>query len=272
MKQKIIPILSLLTGVLAFLLTIQYLKGKQKEFDALKQKLYAGTRQIEVVAAAEDIPHGMKLREADIGIVKMSERDANDRVILREDASRLLGKKTLLPLMKNKAILWSDIEGGTVSTFGLSSMVQPGMRAISLPASGAAVVSSMIEPGDRVDVLGTFSFPSKVNPAEMETVTLTVLQDVSVLATGQTTARQSATRRPQAGQSGYSTITLEVTPRESELLVFAQQTKGRLTLSLRNPGDVSFEKDLPEINFRELEKRLPELNQFRQRNIRGKKD
>jgi len=272
MKQKIIPILSILTGVLAFLLTIQYLKGKQKEFDTMKQRLMAGTRQIEVVAAAEDIPHGMKLRENDLGLIKIAEKDANDRVVLREDASRLLGKKTLLPLMKNKAILWSDIEGGTVSAMGLSGMVQPGMRAISIQASGAAAVSSMIQPGDRIDVLGTFSFPSKVNPTEMETVTLTVLQDVSVLATGQITARQSGSKRPQSGPAGYSTITLEVTPRESELLVFAQQTQGRLTLSLRNPGDVSFEKDLPEVNFRELEKRLPELNQFRQRNIRGKKD
>lgn len=273
MKQKIIPILSLLAGILAFLLTLQYLNTKQREFEALKQKLYAGARQIWVVAPSEDIPHGMKLRADDLGKISILEREAHDRVVLAEDAALLLGKTSLLPLSKNKPILWSDIEGGAVAAGGLSSMVQHGRRAMSLPISGASGVSGMIEPGDRVDVVGTFSMPAQNNATEMETVTLTVLQDVSVLATGQTTSRQPAGRRSAAsGSTAYSSVTLEVTPREAELLVFAQQAKGRLSLTLRNPADVSFEKDLPEINFREMEKRLPELNQYRQKNIRGKRD
>jgi hypothetical protein len=35
---------------------------------------------------------------------------------------------------------------------------------------------------------------------------------------------------------------------------------------------VSFEKDLPEIDFKHLESKLPELNLYRQRNIRHKRD
>ena len=73
-----------------------------------------------------------------------------------------------------------------------------------------------------------------------------------------------------ARAGGYTTVTLEVTPRETELLVFAQQLQGRLTLSLRNPSDVSFEKDLPSVDFNRLEESLPDLNQYRQRNIRHK--
>jgi len=272
MKQRMILVISLVCGILAFVLTINYIQTKQKEFDELKKKLLAGTRQIWVVAAAEDIPNGMKITERDIGRIQVSERDVPDRVVLAEDAKMLLGKKTVLPLAKNKPIMWTDIEGGTHSyAAGLSAMVQSGMRAISLPISGASAVSGMIEPGDRVDILGTFTLPSRKNPAEMETVTLTLLQDVSVLAVGQTTSRQISGRQKQMA-SGYNSVTVEVTPRESELLVFAQQAKGSLTLSLRNPSDVSFEKDLPETNFYELEKKLPELNQFRQKNIRGKRE
>ena len=137
--------------------------------------------------------------------------------------------------------------------------------------SGASGVSGMVQPTDRIDVLGTFSFPSKRVPGEMETVTLTILQDVTVLATGQRLAKQNVYRR-SGRDTSYSTVTVEVTPREGELLVFAQQIKGRLALALRNPSDVSFESDLPEINFEHLESKLPELNLFRQRNIRHKRD
>jgi len=272
MKQKMVLVVSLLCGLMAFVLTINYIQKKQKEFEEMKAKLMARTRQISVVAAVEDIPQGVKITDRDIGTTPMLEKDVSDRVVLPEDYKMILGKKTVFPLMKGKAILWSDIEGGEqVRATGLSTRVQPGMRAISLPISSASAVSCMIEPGDRIDILGTFTLPSRRNPAEMETVTLTLLQDVSVLAVGQITSRNLPGRQKQA-VINYSSVTVEVTPRESELLVFAQQAKGSLTLSLRNPADVSFEKDLPETNFYELEKKLPDLNQFRQKNIRGKRD
>jgi Flp pilus assembly protein CpaB len=159
-----------------------------------------------------------------------------------------------------------------MSIMGLAHLVQSGMRAISLSVGGSSAVSGMVQPNDRVDVLGTFTMASKTVPGEMETVTLTVLQDVTVLATGQRMANQAVARRGIAQASGYSTVTLEVTPREAELLVFAEEVKGRLVLSLRNPADVSFESDLPEIDFEHIEKRLRELNLYRQRNIRHKKN
>jgi len=272
MKQKMILIVSLVCGILAFMLTINYINSKEKEFNEMKSKLLASTRKIWVVAAAEDIPQGVKITKSDIGQIQVSEKDVPDRVVLPEDYEMIIGKKTAFPLKKNKVILWTDIEGGIQTrSASLSTMVQAGMRAISLPISGSAAVSCMVEPGDRVDILGTFTLPSSKNPAEMETVTLTLLQDVSVLAVGQITSRQMSSRQKQTPPS-YNSVTVEVTPRESELLVFAQQAKGSLTLALRNPSDVSFEKDLPETNFYELEKKLPELNQFRQKNIRGKRD
>ena len=77
-------------------------------------------------------------------------------------------------------------------------------------------------------------------------------------------------RWSRVGNSSYSTVTFEVTPREAELLIFAQGTQGRLTLTLRNPDDVGFEKILPEVNFQLVEKSLPDLNDYRQKTIRHK--
>jgi Flp pilus assembly protein CpaB len=65
-------------------------------------------------------------------------------------------------------------------------------------------------------------------------------------------------------QSSYSTVTLEVTPREAEMLAFAEQIRGRLSLSLRNRSDVSYEKELPKVDFEKIRSTIEELNLKRQ--------
>lgn len=271
MKQKLIPIASVLVGVIAFLMTLQYFHAKHTELDSLRKKLYQGARRVEVAAAARDIPGGQAIRAEDLKLIEVPEVTVSDMVVKRSEGRLILGRKTVFPIQQDKAILWSWIDGGAPSDRGLASQVKVGLRALSLSVGGAAAVSGMIQPGDRIDVLGTFSLPAADDPAAAETATLTVLQDVTVLATGQTTAKtvtRPGTRRP----SGYGTVTVEVTPREAELLVFAQQVQGRLVLSLRNPGDLTYESNLPIINFQHIETKLPELNQYRQRNIRHKRD
>jgi pilus assembly protein CpaB len=271
MKEKIIPVVSILIGVLAFFLTAQYLRSKQREVEAELARIYAGARKIRVVAAAHDIPGGTVLKEADLGMKEIFASGAPERVVTVSEADMLLGRTVLFEIQEGKPVVWSEIKGGEPADRGLASAVKPGLRAISISVGGPAGVSGMIQPNDRVDVLGTFTFPSKTVPGEMESVTLTVLQDVTILAVGQRLAKHSALQSARRS-GGYSTVTAEVTPREAELLVFAQQVKGRLVLSLRNPSDVSFESDLPETNFEYLQNRLPELNQYRQRYIRHKKN
>lgn len=270
LKQGIIPIISVVVGVLAFLMTSQYLRGKLEDLEKERQEMYKGATKISVVAAAQDIPSGTVLKQDDLGMKEVFEAAVRDDVVTPDDANMILGKKTLFGIKSGGPISWSYIEGGERAGRGLAPIINPGMRAISLSVGGAAAVSGMVQPNDHIDVLGTFYFPSKTVPGEMETVTLTVLQDVTVLATGQTLAKQQLASRRTERATSYSAVTLEVTPREAELLVFAQQMKGRLTLSLRNPGDVSFESDLPEINFEHLQNKLPELNLYRQRTIRHK--
>lgn len=273
MRQKIVPIVSILVGLLAFILTLQYLRKEHRRYEDMKRKFYEGATQIEVVVASRDLPRGTILSKEDLRRRRVYQREVQVRghVIKVEDYELIMGRKTLFKIDKSEALFWSDIEGGAKAR-GLASLIKPGLRAISLSVAGAAAVSSMIQPNDRVDVLGTFSFPAKAANGEMETVTLTVLQDVTVLATGQTMAHQRFRQDQYWRRSSYNSITLEVTAREAELLVFAQQMKGSLYLSLRNPSDVSFEKDLPEIDFQHLESKLPDLNLYRQRNIRHKRD
>ena len=271
MRDKIVPIASVIVGVIAFILTSQYLASQRRALQRERERLYEGATQIKVIVAAHDIPSGTVLKQEDLGKMNMFKSSVGDRAVMPEQAEMLVGKRTLFKIQQRDPVFWSDIAGGSPDYLSLASTVQHGMRALSLQISGAAAVSSMVQPNDRVDVLGTFQFPSKEAPGQMESVTITVLQDVTVLATGQTMAKQQSARMGR-NASGYSTVTLEVTPKEAELLVFAQQSSGRLTLSLRNTSDVSFEKELPSINFSHIENHLPEMNLNRQRNIRRKRN
>lgn len=269
MKQKIVPIVSVVVGVIAFALTFNYLRGKELDYRKKEAALYKGAAKISVMVAQHTIPAGTTIKASDIYPMLVFKKNVGGRAVIRKEGKLVLGRKILVTLEKHDPLQWSDIKGGQHAAYGLASMVKPGMRAISLAVGGAAAVSSMIQPNDRIDVLGTFTFPSKKIAGEMETVTLTVLQDVTVLATGQKLAKELPGQQSRRS-SGYGTVTLEVTAREAELLVFAQQVRGRLTLSLRNPTDVSFEKDLPVTNFEYLQNKLPELNAYRQRRIRMK--
>ena len=272
MKNKIIPIVSVVIGIIAFILTFQYLSGKQKELQKLKDEIAKGNRQVLVVAAKRDIPGGVAVALDDLTSLPLREALITDDVINddKEAVEMLIGKKTLAEVPANKPILWSNVEGGSQVGQGLSPTIIHRMRAISLSIGGANAVSGMLQPGDRIDVLGTFTLPSKI-PGEMETATLTMLQDVTVLATGQTLAKERSLGRKRTAAAGYSTVTLQVTPREAELLVFAQQLHGNLMLALRNPSDSSFESELPEVNYEKLKEELPALNKYRQEKILNKR-
>jgi pilus assembly protein CpaB len=270
MKQKSVLVIAVVVGLLAFGLSRQYFRSRLTKIEELRQQVLAGARTIDVVAAARDLPADTVLQKSDLLLKASYDRDVGRDTVLQDDIEQVLGKKLRYGLSRRQTLLWTYVDVPYRPGGGLGPMISPRMRAVSIPVSGAAAVSGLVQPNDRVDVLGTFTFPSKTRPDETEVVTLTLLQDVTVLATGQTLGRppEPGTRARPAG--AYSTVTFEVTPREAELLVFAETLRGRLTLALRNPADVSFETDLPEVNFQHIESRLPELNQYRQTVIRRK--
>jgi pilus assembly protein CpaB len=271
MKQRIVLIASVVIGLLAFWLTREYFQARLKDIEKEKDRLLASERRADVLAAARDLPAGTVLQKKDLAIKGTLAREVGKNTIVPDDLDKILGKKLKYSMDSEETLLWSYVDVPFRPGSGLAPTINPGMRALSMAIGGAAGVSGLIQPNDRVDVIGSFTFPSGKNPQQTEAVTLTVLQDVTVLATGQTLGKQGGEGLDRArGAGGYSTVTVEVTPREAELLVFVENMRGHLTLSLRNPADVSFERDLPEVNFDKLEKELPEMNAHRQQVIRHK--
>ena len=269
MKQRMVLIISVVVGLLAFWMTRSYFQARLAEIDRERDRLYASEKRVDVLAAKKDLPAGTLLQKKDLAAKSIPGRDVSKNTITVEDQERVFNRKLKYSMDAGETLMWSYVDVPNRPGSGLAPVINPGMRAISVAIGGAAGVSGLLQPNDRVDVLGSFSFPSRKDPSKTEWVTLTVLQDVTLLATGQTLGKSEAGDHGRMG-AGYSTVTVEVTPREAELLVFVENMHGHLTLSLRNPDDSSFERNLPDVNFDLMEQELPQLNSYRQQVIRHK--
>ncbi|MBO5750815.1 MAG: Flp pilus assembly protein CpaB [Kiritimatiellae bacterium] len=263
MKRKIVLAVSLLAGIIAALMARFYIAAKDAEVKALKDSIASRYGEIRVVVFNRDLPAGTVLQQGDLGSLAVPALGLRGQAVPEEEWRSVIGRKILLGHKKRDVLFWADIEGGDPQLTGLSSDIKKTMRAISINCSGASAVSSMVKPNDHVDVIATFDLGSKgTSSKDRNLVTCTILQNVLVLATGQRTAKSRS--KDFANLSGYATVTLEVTPREAEMLAFAEQIKGRLVLTLRNRNDVSYEKELPKVDFEKIHSEIEELNARRQ--------
>jgi pilus assembly protein CpaB len=117
---------------------------------------------------------------------------------------------------------------------GLSFLIPPGMRAITIAMDEVIGVAGFIRPGERVDVIGT------IEPKNSQTgsITWTILQDIEVLAVSQelTTPKQDTkktenTENKEKAKLGTS-VTLAVTPYQAQKIALSEE-KGVLRLTLR---------------------------------------
>lgn len=102
----------------------------------------------------------------------------------------------------------------------LAAVLQPGMRAMSIPVSIASGISGFILPGDHVDILWDVKKSSKGRP-----FTQTLMRDIRVIAIDQKTQASGATPA--------KTVTLELTPVQTEALSLASNM-GSLEFVLRS--------------------------------------
>lgn len=264
MKRQIVLIVSLVCGLVAAVMTRVYISAKESEIAAEKQRLLNKYGTLEALAFKKDCPPGTVITEAEVGVLVTPKTGLAGQAVEKSSSKDVLGRKLAVSRVKGEVLFWSDIEGGDESAKGLSSEVRKQMRAISINVNTSSSVSGMVKPNDHVDVIGTFNFPDDNGKVKRgDPVTSTILQNVLVLATGRVTSKSRLSQSLGVSQ-GYATVTLEVTPREAEMLAFAEQIKGRLVLTLRNRTDTSFEKELPEVDFNKIREEIEHLNAKRQ--------
>ena len=270
MKQKIVLLVSVAVGIVAALLTRAYLSAKDAEVRRQARAFAERHGVMDVLILKRDLPGGAVLEKSDLLVNTVPAAGIRGQALTPENVIDVVGRKLLRGHSRYDTLFWADVEGGGNSRGGLSDDVGRGWRAVSIAISGAAAVSGMVRPNDHVDVIGTFPFPAGTDSSGREKTnptTLTVLQNVLVLATGKETAKTAARTGADATRAGYSTVTLQVLPREAEIIAFAEQLKGRLYLSLRDRRESPQTREIPKIGFDEIASALQELNDERQREL-----
>ena len=142
--------------------------------------------------------------------------------------SQATGALALITIPVGSQLTASQI--GMNAPSALPVRLAPGMRAVSIPIDRVKGVSGLIQPGDRVDVIAIP--PAKGNGPPEKAVT--IFRGIRVLAVG--TALEDVSATPSPDEQTAATVTLEVNPKQADLLSWADQN-ATLRLALRSPRE-----------------------------------
>jgi pilus assembly protein CpaB len=193
-----------------------------------------------VLVARVAIGRGQILKSADLGWQAWPEEGVSEAYIVAggQPAAAFNGWVARQPFVGGEPIIKSEIVAPGDRGF-LAAVLAPGLRAVSVPVSATSGIAGFVFPGDRVDLLTTYTLPPEDGAShELEPkVAETILRNVRVIAIDQ----NLDSKRGEAMLA--HTVTLEVTPKESEIVALASNL-GQLSLSLRGlvaardiPGD-----------------------------------
>lgn len=179
-----------------------------------------------VIVAADDIEAGSPLEDTDVTSKEVPSQYLPANPLLRSDIGLYIGHPVATDLREGDLILTSDFVVPEQAQ-GLAARVPDGQRALTLASDMVRGDTALIEPGDRVDILGTF------HTDDDDIVTMSLLQNVTVLARG-----SCLSDRPGACDTEGGDVAIAVTPDEAELLTVVG-SDGGLTLMLRNQEDIA---------------------------------
>lgn len=225
MNRKRTLLIGLLALGVAAVLTVITLR-------TVRNAIATGSRPMtKVVVAATDLNVGMKLEEKDVRTIDMLTSSLPQGA--HSNPAEVLGRGVITPIQANELLLDSKLAAEKAGA-GLSPMIPPKMRAVSVKVNEIISVAGFVVPGTRVDVLLTGYPGERRGPGDA--ITATVLENVQVLAAGQKLERDEQ-GKPQT----VTAITLLVSPDDAERLVLAS-AEGKIQLALRHPFDVEMAK------------------------------
>jgi pilus assembly protein CpaB len=195
------------------MIAVYFIWNMQRQHELQSEKYWT-----EVVAALQDIPARTKITREMVTLTRYPKDLVIDGAI--RNPKEVDGHTTLVRIKAKEQIRATDLLGEGQAP-GLAYDIPPGMRAIAIGAGEVMAVGSTVKPGDRIDVLATYT-----DPVAHQETTQMILQNVLVLAVNQG-------ETDQQGKTGAkSSMTLAVKPEEAELLTAADRA-GALRVALR---------------------------------------
>jgi pilus assembly protein CpaB len=195
---------------------------------------------VQVVAAAADLPIGKRVANSDVKLVTVDQKNLPGGVIYK--LQEVVDRAVISPVFSNELLLAGKLsaKGGE----GMTALISPGMRAVSVQVNEITGVSGFVQPGTRVDVLFTRIFSNG------DAAATAILQNVKVIAYGTKLDPQAKVDAREAAKT-TNVATLLVNESQAAKLALAIQ-RGKIQLVLRNPLDNEISDDMDPIRSADL--------------------
>jgi pilus assembly protein CpaB len=175
---------------------------------------------VTVVVAAMEIPFATKIEPRHVKLITLPRNaQVGDHF---EKADEVVGLIATQKQVSGEILLkeqFADRTGGST----LAALLKADMRAVTVRVDDVVGVGGFLLPGNHVDVVA-----SRLINSTQRAEAQTVLQNLNVLAVDQTASQDKD--QPVVVRA----VTLEVTPKQAEVLVRARE-EGKIQLTLRNP-------------------------------------
>lgn len=237
-------LISLVVGVVGALLLLLYLSRFEQEA--------SGGERVRLLMAVKAIEPGTSIQEDALTIREVPLAYVEDRAVKAVEKAKVVGLRIGTKVEANQTLMWTDLAIAADERRDLSSLVQPGARAVSIKAESGDKSFSLIQPGDYVDVIA--SMPGA--DAEKRNAVV-LLQKVLALAVGLETAPEKIT--DSKDERREMVLTLSVSLQEAQLLSLAAE-RGKLLVALRNPDDQTLLEGIPDMPSSALEDKVIRSN------------
>ena len=217
-------------GLIAAFLSVSYIQ--QKADEARLAATPKSRPETQVVVPVRDIAPGEQLQAAALSARNVPVDFVPADALLPGNYEQYLGQAARFALKQGAPVS----AGALVATHDqFSRVVAPGNVAYTFSVNETNSISGMISPGDRIDILMTYT-PDKDEgdkgaARDEGGRVIPLLENILVLAAG--TALENV---PGELASGFSSVTLELSPHQAEQLTIAQEA-GRMRVVLRNLDD-----------------------------------
>ncbi|MGM0440887.1 MAG: Flp pilus assembly protein CpaB [Elusimicrobiota bacterium] len=255
MDKKKALIIAAVLGLVVVILVAMYMGGIEEQY------VSRGETQA-VVVTREHIPPYTVLEESMVKIEQVPKEYIQPAALtsmddLVDDDGRYV-YTSVAPINREEQVITTKL-AAIGREAGLAMSLPQGKRAVAINVGPETGVGMHIQPGNYVDVMGTFDYRVEDSGgAEQKLKTKVMLQNVLVVAVRESIFGEHPEARQQAEEMGMraggggagNTITLAVSPQEAVLLSFARQ-RGDMAFSLRAIGDEE-EVELEDANYKTL--------------------
>ncbi len=182
---------------------------------------------LQVLVARTDIRTGQIVKPDDMRWQAWPDGTISPTYIIegRRPLSDFVGAVARAPISAGEPITEGRVVLSGTRGF-MAAVLQPGLRAVSIQVTPTSGVSGFIFAGDRVDLILTHVFEK--DSGKERQASETVLRDIRVIAMD-----QRLDTRPGEAPQVAKTATLEVTPKQAEIIALAAEM-GKLSLALRS--------------------------------------